>query len=157
MNKEPLGAAQKDAVKHSETRQLTQTTGTWIALAAFVGGMKEHPLCITPFCVLQTVLLVHMTVNACLSSYEPLYAVDTWVALNAMCCCEAMVACVHDISHFSRVTCCLYAGAVSAGMTHYAGTAKALKEEGIEPAARLRAFPTAVHSRWVSIVILPLR
>ena len=39
MNKEPLGAAQKDAVKLSETRQLTQTTGTWIALAAFVGGM----------------------------------------------------------------------------------------------------------------------
>lgn len=39
----------------------------------------------------------------------------------------------------------MVAGAVSAGMTHYAGTAKALKEEGIEPAARLRAFPTAVR------------
>jgi len=35
-------------------------------------------------------------------------------------------------------------GAVSAGVSHYAGTAKALKEEGIEPAARLKALPTAV-------------
>ncbi|CAL5223660.1 g6206 [Coccomyxa viridis] len=81
MNKEPLGAAQSDTVKHSETRQLTQITGTWIALAAFVGG------------------------------------------------------------------------AVSAGMTHYAGTAKALKEEGIEPAARLRAFPTAVKALAISTAL----
>ena len=40
---------------------------------------------------------------------------------------------------------CFYAGALCAGIAHYAGTAKALREEGIDPAARLRAFPIAVR------------
>jgi len=49
-------------------------------------------------------------------------------------------------------------GAVSAGVSHYAGTAKALKEEGIEPAARLKALPTAVSifAALTSLQISPL-
>ena len=40
---------------------------------------------------------------------------------------------------------CFHAGALCAGIAHYAGTAKGLREEGIDPAARLRAFPIAVR------------
>ena len=40
---------------------------------------------------------------------------------------------------------CFRAGALCAGIAHYAGTAKGLTEEGIDPAARLRAFPIAVR------------
>ena len=36
-------------------------------------------------------------------------------------------------------------GAACAGITHYAGTARALKDEGVESAARLKAVPSAVH------------
>ncbi|CAK0740769.1 hypothetical protein CVIRNUC_001275 [Coccomyxa viridis] len=57
-------------------------------------------------------------------------ATGTWIALTA-----------------------LVGGALCAGIAHYAGTAKALREEGIDPAARLRAFPIAVKALAVSTVV----
>lgn len=40
----------------------------------------------------------------------------------------------------------LSAGGAIAGASHFAGTAKALEEEGISKAQRLKAMPTAVRS-----------
>ena len=57
-----------------------------------------------------------------------------------------------------------HAGALCAGIAHYAGTAKGLREEGIDPAARLRAFPIAVrppepnvtmHTHLISALVKP--
>ena len=38
------------------------------------------------------------------------------------------------------------AGAVAAGGTHFMSTAKKLTEEGVDPAARVRAMPLAVSA-----------
>lgn len=48
---------------------------------------------------------------------------------------------LNRLSHWQ----CDGAGAACAGITHYAGTTRALKEEGVESAARLKAVPTAVR------------
>ena len=38
MSNRPLNGPQKPAVKDSDIKQITQATGSWIALAAFLGG-----------------------------------------------------------------------------------------------------------------------
>lgn len=40
----------------------------------------------------------------------------------------------------------LMGGALVAGLAHYAGTAKSLAEEGVSPAARVRAMPVALQA-----------
>lgn len=47
----------------------------------------------------------------------------------------------------------LAAGALLTGGAHYASTAKKLADEGIAPAARLKAFPLAAQALAVSTIV----
>ena len=45
MNNRPLNGPQKLAEKDSDVNQITQATGSWIALAAFLGGASVQHRC----------------------------------------------------------------------------------------------------------------
>ena len=59
---------------------------------------------------------------------------------------RACTRCIRGMVALVFLRSCFHAGALCAGIAHYAGTAKGLREEGIDPAARLRALPIAVRS-----------
>jgi len=59
------------------------------------------------------------------------------------------VLCSTDQNHNAKYlseSVLLFPGALAAGSGHFIGTAKKLQEEGIDPRARLNAFPMAVSA-----------